>query len=68
MKVFKYIITLFLIIQIVDTSAGIKDRVNFLKPANENIILKDHIWENLFQEYKIVMLIIRFSRLTKLHL
>ena len=52
------IITLFLIIQVADTSAGIKQRINFFTPisefANESDNLKDQIWEDLFKKYKVV--------------
>ena len=52
------IITLFLIIQVADTSAGIKQRINFFTPisefANESYNLKDQIWEDLFKKYKVV--------------
>ena len=48
------IITLFLIIQIVDTSAGIKYRINMFTPANTEIRLKDQIWDDLFKKYKIL--------------
>ena len=48
------IITLFLIIQVVDTSAGIKQRINFFIAKNESSVLKDQIWNDLFQKYKIV--------------
>ena len=48
------IITLFLIIQIVDTSPGIKHRVNLLTPIGSEIRLKDQIWKDLFTKYKIL--------------
>jgi hypothetical protein len=48
------IITLFFIIQIVDTSAGIKYRINMLTPINTEIRLKDQIWGDLFKKYKIL--------------
>lgn len=47
------IISLFLIIQIADTSAGIKNRINLFTPIKK-VILKDKIWDNLFQRHKIV--------------
>ena len=47
------IISLFLIIQIADTSKGIKDRINLFTPVKK-VILKDQIWDNLFNRYKIV--------------
>jgi len=48
------IITSFLIIQIADTSAGIKYRINILEPISTEIRLKDQIWEDLFKKYKIL--------------
>ena len=50
------IITLFLIIQVADISAGLKNRINFFTPlnVNERIGLKDQIWEDLFKKYKVV--------------
>jgi len=48
------IITLFFIIQIADTSAGIKYRINMFTPTNTEIRLKDQIWEDLFKKYKIL--------------
>jgi len=48
------IITSFLIIQIADTSAGIKYRINILEPIGTEIRLKDQIWEDLFKKYKIL--------------
>ena len=47
------IISLFLIIQIADVSAGLKERVHFFAPSKE-IALKDQIWKNLFQDHKIL--------------
>jgi len=48
------IISLFLIIQIFDTSSGIKKRINYFTPVAQGIDLKDEIWENLFKKYKII--------------
>jgi len=48
------IITLFFTIQIVDTSAGIKHRINMLTPINTEIRLKDQLWDDLFKKYKIL--------------
>jgi len=48
------IITLFLIIQIADTSAGIKSRLIPFTNSNENIHLKDQIWDDLFNKYKVL--------------
>jgi hypothetical protein len=48
------IISLFLIIQVADTSAGIKNRINFFTPVTAGYELKDPIWENLFEKYKVV--------------
>ena len=48
------LITLFFIIQIADTSAGIKHRINMLTPINTEIRLKDQIWDDLFKKYKIL--------------
>ena len=49
-------IILFLIIQVTDTSVGLKERISFITPlnVNERIGLKDQIWEELFQKYKIL--------------
>ena len=48
------IIILFLTIQMVDTSAGIKKRVYLYKPLHETIKLKDQIWDDLFKRYKVI--------------
>ena len=55
-KISLLILSLFLVIQIIDISDGIKSRLNFFTPVvvEENIILKDPIWENLFKKYKIL--------------
>ena len=50
------IITLFLIVQVVDTSAGIKQRINLFTPLNERSFVKDHIWNDLFTKYNTVKL------------
>ena len=46
------IISVLLLIQIVDTSAGLKDRMFFT--YNKNKLLEDNIWEELFSKYKII--------------
>ena len=48
------IIILFLVIQISDISAGLKNYITALTPKNETIILKNPIWDNLFKKYKIL--------------
>jgi len=48
------IISLFLIIQVADTSAGIKQRINFFTPMDKSFGVKDQIWEDLFKKYKVV--------------
>ena len=48
------IITLFLVVQIADTSAGIKQRINLFAPLDKESILKDRIWNDLFKKYSIV--------------
>ena len=48
------IITLFLIIQVADTSAGLKDKIRSFTPSKRAIFLKDQIWGDLFTKYKIV--------------
>ena len=48
------IISLFLIIQLADTSVGIKQRINIFKPVYEAEMLKDQIWDDLFKKYKII--------------
>ena len=48
------IITLFLIIQVADTSAGLKDKIKSFTPFKKTIFLKDQIWGDLFTKYKIV--------------
>ena len=48
------IISFFLLIQILDTSAGIKSRINFFTPAKQGFELKDPIWSDLFKRYKVV--------------
>lgn len=59
------IITLCLIIQIVDTSAGLKKYITLITPLKESIILKDQIWDNLFNRYKVLKTTypINYSRL-----
>jgi|TARA_Y100000310_G_scaffold331040_1_gene403894 hypothetical protein len=53
-KVSLSIISLFLIIQATDVSVGIKSRINFFTPVKVGSELKDPIWENLFEKYKVV--------------
>ena len=48
------IISLLLIVQLADTSAGIKHRINLFMPIDDNKPLNDKIWEDLFKEYKIL--------------
>ena len=48
------IIILFLIIQIADTSAGLKSRINLFNHSNEPDLVKDSLWDDLFYKYKIV--------------
>ena len=48
------IITLFLIVQVVDTSAGIKQRIKLFTPLNKESCIKDHIWNDLFKKYSTV--------------
>jgi len=48
------IITLFLIVQIADTSAGITQRLNLFTPSDKGSILKDHIWNDLFKKYSTI--------------
>ena len=48
------IITLFLIIQVADTSAGLKDKIKSFSPSKRAFFLKDQIWSDLFTKYKIV--------------
>jgi len=48
------IISFLLIIQIADTSAGIKQRLNLFMPVDNNRLLGDKIWKDLFAKYKIV--------------
>jgi len=48
------IITLFLVIQISDISAGLKNSINAFTPREETIIKKNQIWDNLFKKYKIL--------------
>ena len=48
------IISIFLIIQIGDTSAGTKQRINVFKSMYVPELLKDQIWDDLFKKYKII--------------
>ena len=48
------LISLFLLIQIADTSAGIKERINFFTPVKQGVKLEDPTWKNLFEKHKIV--------------
>ena len=43
-----------MIIQIADTSPGIKSRMALSLNSNENIHLKDQIWDYLFNKYKVL--------------
>ena len=47
-------ITFFFIIQIGDISSGLKDRIGQHTNKNESFLLKDEIWDNLLNKYKIV--------------
>ena len=49
-----FILLFFLIVQIADTSAGIKSRINFFTPVKMGISLKDPIWDNLLSKYKTI--------------
>jgi hypothetical protein len=48
------IISLFLLIQIADISAGIKDRLYFSSAFEKKIELENQIWDDLFKKYKII--------------
>ena len=48
------IISLFLFIQVADTSAGIKQSLNYYKPIEDNSFVNDKLWDDLFKKYKIV--------------
>ena len=48
------IITIFLLIQVSDISAGIKNYFNPFRITEKNNLLKDQIWDNLFDEYKVL--------------
>ena len=48
------IITLFLVIQISDISAGLKNSIKAFTPREETFIKKNQIWDNLFKKYKIL--------------
>ena len=48
------IISLFLIIQIADISAGLKSKINLFNPTNELYSVKNKLWDDLFNKYKIV--------------
>jgi len=48
------IISIFLIIQIIDISAGLKNYIRFIKPFNETIDLNDEIWKDLSIKNKIL--------------
>ena len=48
------VITLFLLIQIADISAGLINYIRPFSPFKESIILKDQIWGDLFKKYKVV--------------
>ena len=40
--------------QITDTSRGIIKRINYFSPIDENRLLKDKLWGDLFKDYKIL--------------
>jgi len=48
------IIALFLIIQVADTSVGLKEKIRLFTPSKSAIVLKDQIWVDLFTKYKII--------------
>ena len=48
------ILTLFLVLQIADISAGLKSKINLLTPFNDDHLAKDLLWDDLFKKYKIV--------------
>jgi len=48
------IIALFLIVQILDTSAGIKQRINLFNPSDKGCFVKNNLWNDLFKKYKIL--------------
>ena len=48
------IITALLFIQIVDTSKGIKKKIDFYNPIDKNRYPKDELWGKLFTNYKIL--------------
>jgi hypothetical protein len=48
------IITLFLLIQLSDISAGLKNRINFFNPVDNSVGVKDQIWNNLLTKYKTI--------------
>jgi len=49
-----FIISLFLFVQIADTSRGVIKRINYFSPIDENRLLKDKLWGDLFKNYKIL--------------
>tara|TARA_Y100000590_G_C15736741_1_gene1018782 strand:+ start:871 stop:3015 length:2145 start_codon:yes stop_codon:yes gene_type:complete len=49
-----FFLSLFLIIQIADTSSGIKSRINFFTPVKPGFSFEDAIWDNLFSKYKTI--------------
>jgi hypothetical protein len=51
------ILTLFLLIQLTDTSAGLKTRINLFNPTLNDpyhTSVKNSLWDELFEKYKIV--------------
>ena len=48
------IISIFFITQLADTSSGLKSKINQYTNSEENIILKNEIWDQLFKENKII--------------
>ena len=53
-KISVSIITIFLLIQIVDTSQAIKNRIDFFNPIDKTRHPKDLLWGKLFTNYKIL--------------
>ena len=48
------IVILFLVIQIIDISPGLKTRISQHTNENKNYFLEDPIWDKLFTKYKVV--------------
>ena len=49
-----FIIAFFLIIQVADTSTGIKQSLNLITHVGKDFRLKDKLWDDLFKKYKII--------------